>query len=524
MAAAAAAAAPAAAGATSSSSQNWISSRISEGTFRPPRNVLLQLILRHFWREIGWCFAVSSGFRKGCLAFVFLLLAAAAAAVTSSQQQLLVSSFRGLLIAAAAAAAATSSTSSSSSRSSSHQQQPSKFDSSRISEGTFRPPRSVLLRLILHHFWHEIRWCFAVSSGFRKGCLAVAFLLLAAAAAAVTSSQQQLLVSSFRGLLIAAAAAAAATSSTSSSSSRSSSHQQQPSKFDSSRISEGTFRPPRNVLLQLILRHFWREIGWCFAVSSGFRKGCLAFVFLLLAAAAAAVTSSQQQLLVSSFRGLLIAAAAAAAATSSTSSSSSRSSSHQQQPSKFDSSRISEGTFRPPRSVLLRLILHHFWHEIRWCFAVSSGFRKGCLAVAFLLLAAAAAAVTSSQQQLLVSSFRGLLIAAAAAAAATSSTSSSSSRSSSHQQQPSKFDSSRISEGTFRPPRSVLLRLILRHFCHEIRWCFAVSSGFQKACLAVAFLLSTMVDGSSSRSSSSHQQQQHQQQQEQQPPAAAVKI
>ena len=109
MAAAAAAAAPAAAAAgaaaTSSSSQNWISSRISEGTFRPPRSVLLQLILRHFWREIGWCFAVSSGFRKGCQAVVFLLLAAAAA-VTSSQQQLLVSSFRGLLIAAAAAAAA----------------------------------------------------------------------------------------------------------------------------------------------------------------------------------------------------------------------------------------------------------------------------------------------------------------------------------------------------------------------------------------------------------------------------------
>ena len=91
---------------SSSSSQNWISSRISEGTFRPPRSVLLQLILRHFWREIGWCFAVSSGFRKGCLAVVFLLLAAAAAAVTSSQQQLLVSSFRALLIAAAAAAAA----------------------------------------------------------------------------------------------------------------------------------------------------------------------------------------------------------------------------------------------------------------------------------------------------------------------------------------------------------------------------------------------------------------------------------
>ena len=205
-AAAAPAAAPEAAAATSSSSQNWISSKISEGTFRPPRNVLLQLILRHFWREIGWCFAVSSGFRKGCLAFVFLLLAAAAAAVTSSQQQLLVSSFRGLLIAAAAAAA-TSSTSNSSSRSSSHQQQQSKFDSSRISEGTFRPPRSVLLRLILRHFWHEIRLCFAVS---QKGCLAVAFLL----STLVDGSSSR------------------SSSSTSSSSSRSSSHQQQQSKLD----------------------------------------------------------------------------------------------------------------------------------------------------------------------------------------------------------------------------------------------------------------------------------------------------
>ena len=146
--------------------------------------------------------------------------------------------------AAAAGAAATSSSS-------------QNLISSRISEGTFRPPRSVLLRLILRHFWHEIRLCFAVSSGFQKGCRAVAFLL-------------STLVDG------------------SSSSSTSSSSQ----NWISSRISEGTFRPPRYVLLQLILRHFWREIGWCFAVSSGFRKGCLAVVFLLLAAAAA-VTSNQ---------------------------------------------------------------------------------------------------------------------------------------------------------------------------------------------------------------------------------------
>ena len=38
--------------------QNWISSRISEGTFRPPGNLLLRLILRHVRHEIRWCFAV----------------------------------------------------------------------------------------------------------------------------------------------------------------------------------------------------------------------------------------------------------------------------------------------------------------------------------------------------------------------------------------------------------------------------------------------------------------------------------
>ena len=49
--------------------------------------------------------------------------------------------------------------------------------------------------------------------------------------------------------------------------------------------------------------------------------------------------------------------------------------------------------------------------------------------------------------------------------------------------------SSRISEGTFRPPGNLFLRLILRHFRHEIRWCFAVSAVFRKRCLPVGFLL-----------------------------------
>ena len=48
---------------------------------------------------------------------------------------------------------------------------------------------------------------------------------------------------------------------------------------------------------------------------------------------------------------------------------------------------------------------------------------------------------------------------------------------------------SRISDGTFRPPGNLLLRRILGHFRHEIRWCFAVSAVFGKRCLAAAFLL-----------------------------------
>ena len=106
------------------------------------------------------------------------------------------------------------------------------------------------------------------------------------------------------------------------------------------------------------------------------------------------------------------------------------------------SSRISEGTFRPPGNLLLRRILRHFRHEIRWCFAVSAVFGKRCLAAAFLLI------------------YR--------------------------QQQQSKLEikigqnwiSSRIPEGTFRSPGNLILRLLLCHFRHEIRWCFAVSAVF----------------------------------------------
>ena len=53
--------------------QNWISSRISEGTFRPPGNLLLRLLLRLFRHEIKLYFAVSAVFRKRSLAASFLL-------------------------------------------------------------------------------------------------------------------------------------------------------------------------------------------------------------------------------------------------------------------------------------------------------------------------------------------------------------------------------------------------------------------------------------------------------------------
>ena len=66
--------------------QNWISSRISEGTFRPPGNLILRLILCHFRHEIRWCFAVSAVFRKRCLAAAFLLYSCFIRGSSSSQK------------------------------------------------------------------------------------------------------------------------------------------------------------------------------------------------------------------------------------------------------------------------------------------------------------------------------------------------------------------------------------------------------------------------------------------------------
>ena len=65
------------------------------------------------------------------------------------------------------------------------------LNSSRILEGTLRLPGNLLLRLILRHFRHEIRWCFAVSAVFRKRCLAAGFLLFIEAAAAIKIGRSQ---------------------------------------------------------------------------------------------------------------------------------------------------------------------------------------------------------------------------------------------------------------------------------------------------------------------------------------------
>ena len=94
-------------------------------------------------------------------------------------------------------------------------------------------------------------------------------------------------------------------------------------------------------------------------------------------------------------------------------------------------------------------------------FDVSDALRKRCLAVGFLLSMLVDGSSSSSHQQ-------------------------------QHQQQQPKLDfywswsSGGISEGAFRPPGSLLLRLILRHFRREIRWCFAVLDVFRKRCLLMS--------------------------------------
>ena len=64
---------------------------------------------------------------------------------------------------------------------------------------------------------------------------------------------------------------------------------------------------------------------------------------------------------------------------------------------------------------------------------------------------------------------------------------------------------------------------ILRHFWHEIRWCFAVSSEFRKRCLAVGFSPWRLVDGTAGAAAAQEQQEQQQQQhQRTTAPAAAA--
>ena len=54
-----------AAAAVKNGDQNWISSRIPEGTFRPPGNLLLRLILRHFrYEKLGGVLLLRLCFEK----------------------------------------------------------------------------------------------------------------------------------------------------------------------------------------------------------------------------------------------------------------------------------------------------------------------------------------------------------------------------------------------------------------------------------------------------------------------------
>ena len=174
-------------------------------------------------------------------------------------------------------------------------------------------------------------------------------------------------------------------------------------------------------------------------------------------------------------------------------------------------------------------ILRHFWHEIRWCFAVW-----------FLALEAGWWHGRSS-------SSAGTARAAAAASADDSTSSGSCScsclRSSllwcfpvrdprfcSSQQAASTIYSLRFSRmyslgfprilWDFRRHVRHFFAAILRHFWHEIRWCFAVSSEFRKRCLAVGFSPWRLVDGTAGAAAA--QEQQEQQHQRTTAPAAAA--
>ena len=115
--------------------------------------------------------------------------------------------------------------------------------------------------------------------------------------------------------------------------------------------------------------------------------------------------------------------------------------------------------WRPPgwlKAVgILRLILRQFRHEIRWCFAVLAVFQKRCLAAAFLLI------------------YR--------------------------QQQQSKLEikigqnwiSNRISEGAFRPPGDLLLRLMFSSILARnsvVFCCFGCVSKKVSGCWFLALL------------------------------------
>ena len=181
----------------------------------------------------------------------------------------------------------------------------------------------------LLRFGHEIRWWFAVSDVFRKGCLAVCFLLWRLFDCSSTT------------------AAAAATSSCTS----------------SSMVSEVTLGPFLGFLCYVLDT----KLGGGLLFRMCFEKGVWLFVSCFGGCLIAAAPQQQQQ------------PPAAAPAAGSSREQQAAAGSRQQQAA-AGSSRQQQAAACSSRHQQRR-----FGHEIRWCFAVSDVFRKGCLAVSFLL-------------------------------------------------------------------------------------------------------------------------------------------
>ena len=206
-------------------------------------------------------------------------------------------------------------------------------------------------------FGHKIRLCFAVSDVFRKGCLAVCFLLWrlfdcssniaapqqqqqppAAAPAAGSSREQQ------AGSRRQPQAAAGSSRQQQTPAAGSSRQRQAAAKFQFySMVSEVTLGPFLGFLCYVLDT----KLGGGLLFRMCFEKGVWLFV--------------------SCFGGCLIAAAP------------------QQHHSSHQQLHQQQYGFRSDVRPFFGVPLLRFGHEIRWWFAVSDVFRKGCLAVCFLL-------------------------------------------------------------------------------------------------------------------------------------------